>query len=40
MICSMTASIASCFMRDPSDISGACWVESTTVSIETGLPST
>ena len=37
MISSITASMAACFIFGPSDISGECWVESTTVSIAIGL---
>jgi hypothetical protein len=40
MIISITASIASFFIFGPSDISGACCVERTTVSTSAGLPST
>ena len=40
MIFSITASTNSCFICLPSLISGACCVESTTVSIADGLPST
>ena len=40
MISSITASMNSGFIFVPSLISGACWLDSTTVSIECGLPST
>ena len=40
MISSMTASVKAGFILLPSLISGECWVEITTVSIASGLPST
>jgi hypothetical protein len=40
MISSTTASTNSGFIFGPRLHSGACWLDSTTVSIECGLPST
>ena len=40
MISSITASMKAGFIFFPSLISGACWLESTTVSMLCGLPST